>query len=414
MMQSLFFRTSLVCAVGAVVASAQPAPGVEDLVAMALDSSPSIEAMGARLEAAREMVAPAGALPDPMVETMFQDAGFPSNTVGKEEMSMLALAVRQELPYPGRRRAQRDAAAAEADVRAADLELVRRQVALAVRQAYARLYALDSEARSLSSARELLDLLAATAAARYGAGETEQEAVVKAQLEVSRLDERLADIAAERAALASGVDRLLDRAGDAPIGEVVSLPPVEAPPGPWETAAMAASAEVAVRRASVAAAERRVAVAEKEQKPTFTASASVGERGSLDPVVTASFGVVLPLWKERKQEPMLRAAEAELRMARLELRDAEAMARAEAARLFAQWQRLESQVNRFEQAIVPGTSAAVDAARASYLAGRGDFSVVVEDFNTWLDARVELERFKGERYQAWAELVALAGPGRTE
>ena len=50
-----------------------------------------------------------------------------------------------------------------------------------------------------------------------------------------------------------------------------------------------------------------------------------------------------------------------------------------------------------------------DAARSSYLAGRGDFSSVVEDFNLWLDARVELARREADRYAAWAEIERLTG-----
>jgi outer membrane protein TolC len=83
------------------------------------------------------------------------------------------------------------------------------------------------------------------------------------------------------------------------------------------------------------------------------------------------------------------------------------MARAEAARLQAEWRKAEEQILRYREAIVPQTSAVLDAARASYLAGRGDFSTVVEDFDLWLEARTGLARREAERYVAWAELERL-------
>jgi outer membrane protein TolC len=58
---------------------------------------------------------------------------------------------------------------------------------------------------------------------------------------------------------------------------------------------------------------------------------------------------------------------------------------------------------------MPQTSAAFDAARSSYLAGRGDFSAVVEDFNLWLEARVQLARREADRFAAWAEIQSLKG-----
>jgi hypothetical protein len=69
---------------------------------------------------------------------------------------------------------------------------------------------------------------------------------------------------------------------------------------------------------------------------------------------------------------------------------------------------------RYREAIVPQTSAAVDAARSSYLTGRGDFSTVIEDFELWIEARVELARRQADRYTVWAELQALAVETETE
>jgi len=144
-------------------------------------------------------------------------------------------------------------------------------------------------------------------------------------------------------------------------------------------------------------------------KPDFVPSAGLATRGSLGAVVTLRFGVELPFWKKTKQEPMIRAAEAEVEMARSELADAEAMARAEAARLAARWRQAERQILRFREAILPQSSAAFDAARASYLTGGGSFSTVAEDFGLWLEARVELARREAERFVTWAEIGRLTG-----
>jgi len=389
-----------------------PAPPVEALVALGLERSPSVAAVEHALAAAREMVAPAGALPDPMVELMLQNAGLTDYTVGSMEMSMIGPELRQSLPYPGKREARREVARAEVVVRAGELEQLRRRLAAEIRSLYARVFALDRERAELRSARELLDLLVETAAARYGVGETEQEAMVKAMLEVSRLAERVDDLDAERAAAVAVLNRLLDLPGSAALGEVRNLPPVEAPPLPWEEAVLGASAEVAVASSAVAAAEKRIEVARLDLRPDFSTGAGVGLRGGLDPVLTLRFGVEWPLWRRNKQEPLVRAAEHELEAARAEQRAAEAAARSEAAQLAAAWLRAERQILRYREALLPQTSAAVDAARASYLAGRGDFSTVVEDFRMWLEARTGLARHQADRYAVWARLVSLLGePG---
>jgi cobalt-zinc-cadmium efflux system outer membrane protein len=386
-----------------------PAPPVEELVAEALARSPALAAARSRRAGAHELERPASALPDPTIEAMVQDADFPRFTIGKEDMSMAGVEVRQPLPYPGKRQARGEVARAETALRAAEVARVERRIAAEVRTLYARIYAVDSELRALSPARELLDLMTATATARYAAGEAEQEAVLKAQLQASRLEEMVDDHHSSRVALVAELNRWLDRPAQTPLGEVAALPAVELSAGALDEAAAQASADVVVASAWAELAARQLAETRLDRKPDLVPAAGLATRGPLGPVLTLRFGIELPFWKERNQEPRIRAAELALETARLELRDAEAAARAEAARRAAEWTRAERQILRFREAIVPQTSAVFDAARSSYLTGRGDFSAVVEDFNLWLDARVELARREADRYAAWAEIERLTG-----
>ena len=387
--------------------SVAAAPPVDQLVAAALERSPALASLRARLHAAREMVAPAGALPDLMTSVSLQDAGFPKWTVGSEEMSMVSVEVQQNLLYPGKRDARREAARAEVMTRDREIEQLQRQLTAQVRSIYGRVYVLDRETKALDSARQLLDLLQATSASRYSVGATEQEPVIKAQLEISRLNERLDDLTAERRTLVAALNRLLDRAGDTPLGEVQALPPVPPPGGKWEDLAETNSAAIAVRQAEVQAAERRLAAARLELKPNLFAASAFGIRGNLPPVVTLNFGVEWPAWKKDKQAPIARAAEREVEAAKADLRDERASVESEVARLRAEWDRAERQMLRYQQAILPQTSAAMDAARIAYLNGRGDFSTLIEDFKGWLDARVGLARREAERFAVWAQLQLL-------
>ena len=397
--------------------SAQIAPPVEELVALALRRAPSVAAMEARAVAAREMVAPAGAMPDPTLELMFQDEGFPDWTVGEMQMSMIGPQLTQGIPFPGKRGARRDVAREEARMRDRELEAMRRDVVREVRETYGRLYALDVEAATLDAGRELLDLMSAMVAHHLSVGEADQEAVFKARLARSRLEERARDLSAERAMALASLNRLLDRAGDAPLGIVASLPRAAAPAGVWDSLAVHGSSEIAVREAGIAAAEKRLRAAKLDTRPDFMAGAGIGFRGGLDPVVNLRLGLVIPLWAGSKQRPLIRAARADLEMSRHELRGAEAEARAEAASLLADFTRTEEQIARYEESLVPQTSLAFDAARSAYLGGRGDFSTVIEDLNLWLDARAGLARREADRFTVLARLDALTAPspeGATE
>lgn len=402
---------SLGAATWAETPTAPPAPDVEVLVREALERSPELAVLRARAEAAKQEVSPAGALPDPMFEVMLQDVNFPSYTVGDAEMSMFGVELRQGLPFPGKRGARREAMEAEAENRRREVEEVERRLTAEVRMLYARLYAQDRARQSLLVARELVDVLSATVASRYSSGEDALEAQLKTQVEKARVEERLEDLAAERAEASAELNRRLDRAGDSPFGEVRQLPEVMVPEPPWEGLALQRSPRVTTQSAELEAAERRLQVARRDQAPDLSAGVGYATRGDLDHVVTLRLGVELPIWSGKKQKPLVGAARSQVHASEHALREARAAARAEAARLRAAWQRSEAQVLRYRDAILPQTSTAFDAARGAYMAGRGDFSTVIEDFDLWLEARIDLAAREAERYATWAEVEALLAPG---
>lgn len=392
---------------------APSAPAVEELVRTALVNAPSLAARKERIAAAQASAGAAGVLPDPTIEFEFRDGGFPRLTIGSDPMSMLGATVRQPLLTGGRRAASLAFAAAEIDLRHVEADQTACDLTMAVRMAYGSLYALDQERAIVRDAAEMAHLLAETATARYAAGGVDQVAVLRAQLEVTRLAERAADLGAERTKAVATMNRLLNLPPDAPFGEVRELTPVPGLPaslaGVPDTAASRAP-EVSVRKAEVEAAGRRVDAARAELKPSFTVGGSFYWQGGVDRVVALSVGVDWPLRKDRRQQALVLASERERDAARRELEDTAAETRAEAARLVAEIHRAEDQITRYRSGLLPQSSAALDAARASYLAGRGDFPSVLDEFRRWTDLRVELARREASRFTAMGQLDVLINP----
>ena len=393
------------------VTALSPAPAVEELVREALERAPEIAAASARVEAARASTQPAGAMPNPMLEVSYLNGDAQTQFGTEEGMSMLGFELTQPLPFPGKRGARRRAAGFETSVRMHEQVAAERATAREVRAAYASLYRLDRTAAELDVARELVDLLAATAASRYGTGESEMEAQLKAQLEATRLAGRLDDLHAERAAALARLNRVLGRPQSQEIGRVASLPDVAPPTGSWEDGALRFAPEVAARNAAVAMAESQLDVARQEGRPDFYAVLGIMARREGDPFWTVRLGTELPLWSRPGR--LAPAASADLAAVRAESQVAQRDARAEVARLVAEWRRADTQVRRTRDAILPQTSTAFDAARTAYVAGRGEFATVIADFRAWLDARIEFAEREAERFTTWAELEALVAPPDT-
>ncbi|MBN2359894.1 MAG: TolC family protein [Deltaproteobacteria bacterium] len=375
----------------------------------ALVRAPSVAVLRARLAAANARIEPAAALPDPTAEIMVQEIGTPTRDSWSEGRMLGAIELRQQLALPNKRRARRQAALAVSGVQAAELIALRRALATEVRRNFGRLHAIDRERELLGAARELMVLLEATAADCRPAGQERQEAVAKVQIEALRLAERDDDLAAARRTTVAVLNRLLGRSPGAFVDEVAALPEIAPPPLPWREAALAQAPVLAVRRAAVAAAESEAAAVAVERWPNLLVGGALGMQSPLSPLVQLRFGVELPAWIGDKQEPLERAARLEVRQARAELRDAETAVLTELTRLAARWERDTAQIARHRDDMLPQTAAALDAARASYLAGHGDFSTVVEDFELWLEARAQLARCEADRYVTWAEIDELTG-----
>ncbi|MFA6034672.1 MAG: TolC family protein [Myxococcota bacterium] len=379
---------------------------VDDLVAAALKNSPGVVTLKARLSASRERITSSTALPDPTL-------GLSALGMGVDRLdpySYVMIDYRQELPYPGKRDARKASAEAETGMRKAELDELKGRLVEQIRVNYARIYAVDSEYRLLQSSGELLDLLKAAASVRYSSGRSEQEALIKVQLESTRNAERISEVEAERKMAVSMLGRLV--AGDStislPIG--ATLPVVALPQGDTFELALKGASGIALKKAGLRLAQKKAGETRLGTKPDFGVGGGVGVGAMPMPMVLLKLDMSLPVWSGTKQEPEIRAAELEVQAAKADLKDAENMVRSEVERLLAQWSMDESLIERYREASIPQSKAAMDAAIAEYAAGKADFSMVIEDFRSWLEAVTQLARREADRYAVWAQVDALVSP----
>jgi outer membrane protein TolC len=284
-------------------------------------------------------------------------------------------------------------------------------VATEVRVQYARLYAIDRERDTLTDAAELVQMLESTVAARYAAGGADQASVLRVQLEQTRIGQRVADLVAERTVVQAAVNRLTNDPPDTPIGRITDLPPAGLPGEATSIPDQAgrSAPAIAVRQTEVDFASRQVDAARQELRPSWSVGGGIFWQGGWDRMVKFSVGVELPFWKERKQQPLIAAANSERRAAQFELANTAIDVRTQAASLITEYRNALDQIERYQNGLLPQNSAALDATRASYLGGRGDFVSVLDEFRRWIDLRTELAGREADRYSAQARLAALLG-----
>lgn len=379
------------------------------LLQEALDNNPVLRAARERLQAARRRPSQARTRPDPEISIAYLNDGLSRFTLGESEFSTLSLTWTQEMPHPGKLPRMGEVAGFDAERAAKDLERARLEVCAAVKTAYADLYRLDRTGAILQETRSVLESLAQAARRRYEVGEGIQENVLKAQTEILRLDAEIARVTQDRRTAELRLDVAVGRDDDAPIGPARALPEGALPGHPEGLAEDAASAspEIGALEAAVRQEEAGVRLARLNLKPDFTWSASYQNRDGLDPMVMGSFGVRLPLYRQRKQAQALLEKESDLLAARQDLRASQVRTRASVGELVARVQRAERLLDLYSQGVIPQAKSALESAQSSYGAGRIAFLDLLNDLTTLLGARIELTVQESDRVQALAALEPL-------
>ncbi|MDQ1348621.1 MAG: outer membrane protein heavy metal efflux system [Acidobacteriota bacterium] len=391
-----------------------PAPGRTDAIEIAaLESaarsgSPVLAAARARAREVLVLAEVAGLRGDPELALWVRNA-FPTVTDTADRPLAVEVEVVQPVRWPGKRDALEELAAAETQAALYEVEVAEQQLVGELRRTFAELYSTDREQRALAESHELLELLHATARARFGDAQEGALAVLEAELAKDEHDQDLDQVFARFQAARA---KLAALAGVGP--EVLPLLVGELPEpvfavreGPLPFGPEAPSVRAAELR--LEAALRRLDAVRLGLKPDFGVGGGFlwpeGENAEL----TVRFGMELPFLRRRRLGPQVTAAESAVAAARADLAAAEVAGRAEAVRLGAERDRLERSLARLAGAIVPRTSVALDLARSAFLNGEVPFPRLLELWYDWFHARTELTNAEAARYGVWAESQALAG-----
>ena len=165
---------------------------------LALAAEPGQQALRHRAAAMRERAVEASTLPDPMLRLGLNNYPLESGGFTTEGMTNAGIAYRQDFPA-GQTRSinakQYEWLAAEISENAAARG---RQVLMSARVAWLEAYFLDRAHELVSESRPFFADLATVTRSLYSVGSRDQQDVLWAELELSRLDDRLIEIERQR------------------------------------------------------------------------------------------------------------------------------------------------------------------------------------------------------------------------
>lgn len=369
-------------------------------------ANPEINAARHRWRAAQAVVPQVQTLPDPTIQIGYQRMPM------TEPFQGAMYGVGQEIPFPGKLRLKGEVAQSDVDRFEQELYATRLRLIASLKEAYFSLHFVHKSIEIVEKNKALLLQFEKTAKARYSVGQAAQQDVFRAQLEISRVLDRLAVLEQEKESLHAAINRLLNRPPADPLGtpEEVRTTILTIPLQELNRRADEFSPVLAAMTKNIHRSEHAVSLAKRQYYPDFDVTA-LGLRNDKinDNGYQVMVGIKVPLFYASKQRQGVHEAMAGLDSARDDFAATRQDLLFQVKDGFVQAQRAERLITILRDAIIPQATLALQAAQAGYAVGKVDFLTLLNSLLTLQDSQLELHGEMVNHEKALARLEAVTG-----
>ena len=406
-------------AITAIVAPAHARPDTPLTLAeaedLALAAEPGQLALEARAAALDERAIVAGELPDPMLRVGLNNFPLESGGFSTEGMTQVMVGYRQAFPAGKTRSLSYEKFGLLSDGMSENANARARSVRTATQKAWLELYFLERADRLIRDSRPFFADLAEITRSLYAVGRKTQQDVLRAELELSRLDDRLIDIERRRGRARSALAEWIGEEARRPIA--TNFPR-------WTTLPQLADLQQGLHQHPVLLAadtqvdvsDTGVKIADERSKPNWALDVGYGYReGNLpngeprSDLVTIGVTVGLPFFRKKSVDSTLTAALQERSAARSSKLRLERELGSQLEAEHAQWRELTRRLDLYDTRILKQAKGQAEAALLAYQSDAGDFADVMRSYIGYLNTQIEHIRLSVDRAQSYAVLANLAG-----
>ena len=382
---------------------------------LALYDEPGQNSLRLRAGALRDESVVGSQLPDPTMRIGMANFPIQSGGFTTEGMTQAQLGFRQEFPGGDTRKLTTEKFRTLADEMSHKADSRGRNVLTAVRIAWLETHFWREAQKITMESRPFFDDLVTIARSLYSVGRKSQQDVLRAELELRRLDDRLIDMSEQhsrsRAALSQWIGTESARPIAAKLPAWTAVPPLEVLQADLRNhpALLAADAGVGAGRIGVD-------LAEQKYKPGWALDLGYGYRDGFltngqprSDFVSLSVTFDMPFFRSKRQDKSVAVA--------LSDRQAADQAREELLRRlgsqldseYVRWQDLGRRLDLYETSILGVSADNANAALAAYQSDTGDFADAMRGYVDDLDTRLDYVRLQAERAKSYAVLANLGG-----
>jgi cobalt-zinc-cadmium efflux system outer membrane protein len=389
---------------------------LQELVGVALAQNPAIKSAAERFQSQRARAPQARSLPDPMISGGWMGNITPFSVQKGDPSSYRGLTVSQGLPFPGKLGLRGKIADREAEAGRWEYEQTERQVVAEVKAAYYA-YFYDTKAIAITEKnKDLLEKLESIAEARYRVGKGIQQDVLRAQIEVSRIDQKLIVLHQEEHTARARLNTLLNQDPESPLPPPTDVKPADFQRSLDELYAMAHENDPGLERDKrmIEGSQFAVNLAQKAYEPDFDVAYSYEQRPDMPDMHGVMVGVNIPIFFRSKQREGVIEASHGLNAAHREFDGRLTEVNFDIKQQYLAATASRDLMNLYSKAIVPQSSLALESSMSAYEVGKVDFLSMLDNFTYVLDYEVNYYQELSNFETALARLEPLVNTDLTE
>tara|TARA_B100000315_G_C14527781_1_gene564670 strand:+ start:173 stop:1429 length:1257 start_codon:yes stop_codon:yes gene_type:complete len=379
-------------------AYSQTPDSLEVLIKQALENNPQIAAFYNDYKAAEYKVRVLKSLPDPTIHYTY----FQENTQTRTGPQERKYGASQKIPFPGKLHLKGKAQLKQAKILKEQYEEAKRLIVKKVKFTFYDIFWTDKAIEITEEEKAILESLEKVVQRKYESNRTPQQDVIKAQVELSRLIDKLYLLKQSRSSLVAKLNSILNRKTDTEVKRIEYIDEKEFTYSldDLKIKLNSSSEQISAANLNIERAQHEKSLAKMGYLPDFTFGFSRVEIGGgtsahSDDGQDALMGTValtIPLWFD-KVRAGVQEKKASLESAKKNFENTENNLIYEVEDTFYKIITYKDIISLYKTALLPQTKQAYQAAKTSYETGKVDFL-------NWLDAERILLQTRLAYYKA--------------
>ena len=393
---------------------------VQKLVDEAVRNNPDLKMLEAKIEVYGERPPQAESLDNPRVGLSIANLPVDTFRFDQEPMTQKQISLWQKLPFPGKLGLKGDIARKELEVVREEYGEKKNSVIMQVKVAYRELIFIARSIKITEENRDLLRNFVKTTETKYSVGKGIQQDVLKAQVELSKINDLLISLEQKRQSMTARLNTLLDRPADAAFSPDEEISPVQ------ETTFALSFEElqsIAIEnRPSLLGLQHLIEryrlaerFAEKNYYPDFDVGVSYGQRdnartGEERPDFISGFVTVsVPLWYKTKERRKVSEEKANIRKAVEQYNAAKNDVFFQIKDILTEIERYNREIGLYKTGLVPQSKTSLESAMSGYQVDKVDFITLVNNELSVYNYEIEYYRLITNYMNKLSELEAAVG-----